>query len=77
MLQRMFIAYNTYMIMADVIVNYRFRPALNIVLYACTTECPKNLPANLYCISLSIPQIYTSADTVQICGKFKTLSIEI
>ena len=25
--------------------------------------------ANLYCICLSIPQIYTQADTVQICGK--------
>ena len=26
--------------------------------------------ANLYCICLSIQQIYTSADAVQICGKF-------
>ena len=25
--------------------------------------------ANMYCICLSIPQIYTSADAVQICGK--------
>ena len=25
---------------------------------------------NLYCICLSIPQIYTKADAVQICGRF-------
>ena len=26
---------------------------------------------NMYCICLSIPQIYTKADAVQICGKFR------
>ena len=26
--------------------------------------------ANLYCICLSVPQIYTQADVAQICGKF-------
>ena len=33
------------------------------------TEIPK-ITANLYCICLSIPQIYNLADTEQICGKF-------
>ena len=34
------------------------------------TEKPMKFTANLYCICLSIPQEYTEADAVQICGKF-------
>ena len=32
--------------------------------------CVPKFTANMYCVCLSIPQIYTKADTVQIYGKF-------
>ena len=33
--------------------------------------CVPKFTANLYCVCLIIPQIYTEADEVQICGKFR------
>ena len=42
----------------------------NKVFFTRTVLSVPKFNANLYCICMSIPQIYTYADAVQICGQF-------
>ena len=45
------------------------RETIDLVKHTLILSVPK-FTANLYCICLSVPQIYTEADAVQICGEF-------